>query len=215
MQPSFAADGEVTANQVVEALEGTFGVTPGQRRNHIKGSCAIGEFVGKKEAVRYSRSPLFSGKPVPVVARFSLAGGNPKIPDTAMNPRGLALEFKIPGGKLHHMAMLNTPMFGAASTQTFLDLTLATRRPESLTRKRSRHLEPVTRTMPPKRSFWRATIHRRAMRTALSTAFTPSSSSASQTRSHLSAGNSFRRMAKSGCRTTNSRAPAPISLNRH
>jgi catalase len=70
---------------------------------------------------------LFSGKPVSVVARFSLAGGNPKVPDTAKNARGMALEFKLPGGQLHHMTMLNTPVFGAASPQTFLDLTLAMR----------------------------------------------------------------------------------------
>ena len=124
---AIAADAEVTAGQVVDALEGTFGVTPGQRRNHIKGTCAAGEFVGSKEAVRYSRSALFSGKPVPVIARFSLAGGNPKLPDTAKTPRGMALEFKLPGGKLHHMTMLNTPVFGAATPQSFLDLTLATR----------------------------------------------------------------------------------------
>jgi catalase len=124
---AIAADNEVTANQVVEAIEGTFGVTPGERRNHIKGTCAVGEFVGSKEAARYTRSVLFSGKPVPVVARFSLAGGNPKLPDTAKNPRGMALEFKLPGGQLHHMTMLNTPVFGAVSPQSFLDLTLATR----------------------------------------------------------------------------------------
>jgi catalase len=124
---AIAADGEVTAAQVVEAIEGTFGVTPGQRRNHIKGSCAVGEFVGSKEAAPYTRSALFSGKPVPVVARFSLAGGNPKVPDTAMNARGMALEFRLPGDQLHHMTMLNTPEFGAASPKTFLDLMLATR----------------------------------------------------------------------------------------
>jgi len=124
---AIAADNEITASQVVEALEGTFGVTPGQRRNHIKGSCAVGEFVGNKEGARYTRSALFSGQPVPVVARFSVAGGNPKVPDTASNARGMALEFKLPGGQLHHMTMLNTPVFSAASPQTFLDLQLATR----------------------------------------------------------------------------------------
>ena len=120
-----AAQGEVTADQVVTALEGTFGVTSGQRRNHIKGTCAAGEFTGTAEAVRYSRSTLFSGKPVPVVARFSLAGGNPKAPDTAKSARGMALEFQLPDGRLQHMAMLNTPVFGAAQPQTFLDLMLA------------------------------------------------------------------------------------------
>ena len=120
-----AADDQVAPDQVVAAIEGAFGVTPGQRRNHIKGSCAVGEFVGSKDAAVYTRSALFSGKPVPVIARFSLAGGNPKLPDTARNPRGMALEFKLPGGKLHHMTMLNTPMFGAANPQSFLDQMLA------------------------------------------------------------------------------------------
>lgn len=58
------------ASQVVVTIEGAFGVTPGERRNHIKGTCAAGEFVGTKEAAKLSRSPLFSGQPVPVIARF-------------------------------------------------------------------------------------------------------------------------------------------------
>lgn len=120
--PLFAAEPEVSAPEVVTAIEGVFGVVPGERRNHIKGTCAVGEFVGSKDAARYSRSLLFSGKPVPVVARFSLSGGNPKAPDTAKSGRGMALQFKLPKGQLHQMAMLNTPMFGAAHPQTFLDL---------------------------------------------------------------------------------------------
>lgn len=106
-------------------LEATFGVTPGQRRNHIKGTCATGELVGTAEGARYSRSALFSGKPIPVVARFSLAGGNPKAPDTARSPRGMALEFRLPDGGRQHMTMLNTPIFGAANPQTFLDMMVA------------------------------------------------------------------------------------------
>jgi len=107
--------------QVVNAIEKTFGVTKGERRNHIKGVCALGEFVGiPTAATPYSRSALFAGTTVPVIARFSLAGGNPKIADTAKNPRGMALEFKLPNGSLQHMTMLNTPIFGAAQPETFL-----------------------------------------------------------------------------------------------
>ena len=120
-----ATANEVTADQVVSAIEGTFGVRQGERRNHIKGTCAAGEFVGTPDGARYSRSALFSGKPIPVVARFSLAGGNPKAPDTAKSARGMALEFALPDGSLQHMTMLNTPVFGAAHPQTFLDLMLA------------------------------------------------------------------------------------------
>lgn len=121
------AAAEVTGAEVVAALEAAFGVHPGQRRNHIKGTCALGEFVGAAAAARYTRSALFAGKPVPVVARFSLAGGNPRVPDTAKSGRGMALEFKLPDGQLQHMTILNTPLFGAASPQTFLDLMVALR----------------------------------------------------------------------------------------
>ncbi|EIJ44300.1 catalase [Beggiatoa alba B18LD] len=112
----------VTPEQVVQAIEKTFGVTQGERRNHTKGVCAVGEFVGiPTAAAPYSRSALFSGEKIPVVARFSLAGGNPNAPDTARSPRGMALEFKLSQGGLQHMTMLNTPIFGAAQPQTFFD----------------------------------------------------------------------------------------------
>lgn len=124
-QPGIAAQDDVTADQVVTALEGTFGVTPGKRRNHTKGTCALGEFVGLREAAAYSRSVLFSGKRIPVVARFSLAGGNPKAPDAAKSARGMALEFQLPDSSMQHMTMLNTPIFGAQHPQTFLDMIVA------------------------------------------------------------------------------------------
>ena len=121
-----AAEAEVTPDQVVSAIEDVFGVTPGERRNHIKGTCAVGEFVGvHKAAAAYSRSALFSGRPVPVVARFSLAGGNPKVPDVAKSPRGMALEFSLPKGETQHMTMLNVPIFGASQPRTFYDQMVA------------------------------------------------------------------------------------------
>src|SRR5438876_7302849 len=116
---------EVTAEEVVTALEGAYGVHPGERRNHTKGTCASGAFVGMPEAAAYSRSALFSGQPVPVVARFSLAGGDPHASDTERSTRGMALEFRLPNGSLQHMTMLNTPMFFAAMPRTFLDKMLA------------------------------------------------------------------------------------------
>ena len=103
-----AAETEVTPDQVLSAIEETFGVTPGQRRNHIKGTCATGEFIGNPKAAHvYSRSALFSGRPVPVVARFSLAGGNPKVPDVAKSAQGMALEFSLPHGEFSMMEWLH------------------------------------------------------------------------------------------------------------
>jgi catalase len=120
-----AQQDDVTAVQVVSAIEGTFGVTPGERRNHTKGVCALGEFVGSPKVVAYSRSALFSGKSIPVIARFSVAGGNPKVPDTVKNARGMALEFRLPKDNLQHITMLNTPMFGAATPSSFFDQIVA------------------------------------------------------------------------------------------
>src|SRR5262245_12696432 len=77
---------EVNAPQMIDAFEGAYGVHAGQRRNHIKGTCAAGEFVGTTEAAALSRSALFSGKTIPVVARFSLGGGSPEVPDAAPAP---------------------------------------------------------------------------------------------------------------------------------
>ena len=110
-----------TGEQVVNALEKQNGVTAGERRNHIVGVCVSGSFVGNKEVQAYSKSALFSGASIPVLGRLSLAGGNPKAPDTAKSPRGMALEFKLPGGQLHHFTMLNVPVFGAATPSTFYE----------------------------------------------------------------------------------------------
>lgn len=115
----------VQATDVVRSLELSGGVHPGQRRNHIKGTCAAGEFVADREVAQFSRSALFSGKPVPVVARFSLAGGDPAAPDVAPSPRGLALEFRLPGGSRQHMTMLNLPVFVTNQPAAFNELILA------------------------------------------------------------------------------------------
>ncbi|WP_087036199.1 catalase family peroxidase [Oceanisphaera profunda] len=118
---AMAAEPPVTPVQMITAFENVFGVHKGERRNHTKGSCATGEFVGLDAAQPYTRSALFSGQTLPVIARFSLGGGNPQSPDTAKSARSMSLQFTLPEGQLHHMAMLNIPISGAATPQTFFD----------------------------------------------------------------------------------------------
>ncbi|HVO47114.1 MAG TPA: catalase family peroxidase [Steroidobacteraceae bacterium] len=120
-----ASTPQVQPTQFIDLFEAMFGVHAGQRRNHTKGLCAAGEFVGTGEAAALSRSALFSGKPVPVVARFSLGGGSPDAPDSAPIPRGMALEFHLPGGALQHMTMLDLPIFGAATPTSFYEALVA------------------------------------------------------------------------------------------
>ena len=111
--------------EVISTMEKLNGVTPGARRNHIIGICASGSFVGSKLLNKYTSSALFSGKEIPVVTRFSLAGGNPKATDTTKSPRGLAIEFKLNKNSFQHFTMLNVPVFGASTPQTFLDSMVA------------------------------------------------------------------------------------------
>lgn len=125
---------EASSETVVNTLEAVYGVNRGQRRNHTKGVGALGYFVGLPEAAAYSRSPLFSGERLEVVARFSIAGGDPDASDTEKSPRGLGLQFRLPNGGLHHMTMLHTPMFFAGMPKTFLDKFLALR-PDPVTGK--------------------------------------------------------------------------------
>lgn len=121
--PVFAqqASPETSPVTVVDTMEKNFGVHHGFRRNHSKGLCAEGSFTATRDAASLSRSPIFSGKAIPVVARFSIAGGRPDLPDTARNPRGMALRFKLPDGSSHMMAMLHTPVFGVTTPAAFLE----------------------------------------------------------------------------------------------
>jgi catalase len=115
----------VAPDQVVGKMEQLDGITPGARRNHIQGICASGSFVGSKVIKSYSSSTLFVGKPIPVVARFSMAGGSLKAPDTARSPRGMALEFDLSKIDRQHFTMLNVPIFGAATPESFYDAMVA------------------------------------------------------------------------------------------
>jgi catalase len=78
---------ESSAEKVADVLEGPFGKHPGQRRNHTKGISAFGMFAGSPEATTLSRSLLFSGQTMAVIARFSIAGGNPNVPDADKRAR--------------------------------------------------------------------------------------------------------------------------------
>ena len=127
------AHAQVDPSRMIDAFEATNGKFAGARRSGPKGVCASGEFVGNAEGRALSTASAFSGKPVPVVARFSVGGANPNAPDNTKSPRGLALSFTLPNGETWQMANLSTPVFGVASPEQFLAL-LESRRPDPATK---------------------------------------------------------------------------------
>jgi len=121
-------------NAMVDNFEAVNGKHPGFRRSGAKGVCAAGDFVGSAEGRALSTASAFSGQPVPVIARFSVGGGNPKAPDNARGVRGLSLQFNLPGGEVWQMANINTPVFGASSPEQ-LFAALESRKPDPATGK--------------------------------------------------------------------------------
>ncbi|TAG48674.1 MAG: catalase family peroxidase [Betaproteobacteria bacterium] len=123
----------VDPNAFLNQFESTFGKFEGYRRSGAKGVCATGEFVGTSDARALSSASVFSGKPIPVVVRFSVGGANPKAPDNAKSQRNLALQFNLPDGELWQMGNISAPVFGASSPQQFFAL-LASRQPDPATK---------------------------------------------------------------------------------
>ena len=117
----------------LDQFEATFGKFEGFRRSGAKGICATGEFVGTAAARALSTATVFSGKPVPVVVRFSVGGANPRAADNTKSQRNMALQFDLPGGERWQMGNISAPVFGASTPQQFLGR-LASLQPDPATR---------------------------------------------------------------------------------
>ena len=131
---SLPARAQVDPSRLVDAFERAGGKFDGYRRSGAKGVCAVAEFVGSAEGRALSSASAFSGRPVPVIARFSVGGGNPKAPDNARSQRNLALQFDLPGGETWQMGNISAPVFGAATPEQFLGR-LESLAPEAETKK--------------------------------------------------------------------------------
>lgn len=118
----------------VNALEGLFGKHATFRRSGAKGVCATGYFTGTPEGRALSSASVFSGERIPVVARFSVGGGNPKATDKGRSVRGLALQFTLSGGEQWQMANISAPVFFVSKPEQFAPF-LQVRTPDPATGK--------------------------------------------------------------------------------
>lgn len=130
--PAAAQPAPADPARMVDALEGTFGTHAGMRRSHAKGVCAVGHFVGSAEGRALSTAAAFSGERIPVIARFSVGGGNPRASDKGRTVRGLALQFDAPGGERWLMSNLSAPVFFVAKPEHFAPF-IESRKPDPAT----------------------------------------------------------------------------------
>jgi catalase len=118
---SASAREAMAPSEVINAFEETFDVHPGPFLRSRDCICATGEFTGTSAAAALSRSALFTQASVPVVARFTATPDGPG----SSNSREMELEFRLSGGSLQHMAMLNTPSFGTSDPVAFGEMIAA------------------------------------------------------------------------------------------
>jgi len=152
-----------------ERADGTFS---GFRLNHAKGVCVAGSFESNGMGTRLSKAVVFKAGRVPVIGRFSFAGGNPYIADGPELVRGFGLLFKLPDGEEWRTAMINTPVFGVHTPEAFFDRLFAMQPdpktgkpdPEKMARFLASHSETVKankiiQSHPPSSAFNKSTFY--------------------------------------------------------
>ena len=102
------------------------GAHPGFRRNHSKGVCIAGNFESNGQGVRLSKAAVFTPGRVPVIGRFSLAGGQPHVADGPTAVLAMALRLRPPAGQEWRMAMIDIPVFLVRNGEGLYEQLLAT-----------------------------------------------------------------------------------------
>jgi catalase len=110
------------AQQIFETMIQVHGANPAFRTAHAKGIVCEGTFTPSEEAAGLSKAAHFQGGSVPVTVRYSNASPDPFIPDTASNPRGMAVRFRIAGGAETDIVALSHHGFIVGTGEDFLAL---------------------------------------------------------------------------------------------
>lgn len=92
----------------------------GFRRAHGKGMCFQGTFEPSKQARMLSSAALFSDQSTPVLGRFSLGSGDPRVADNSTRSLSISLLLKEANGSEWRMALLNDPFFPTATVEGLL-----------------------------------------------------------------------------------------------
>jgi len=82
---------------LLQQFETIFGLHPGFRPAHAKGTMLTGTFSPSPDAASLTRAPHINRESTPVTVRFSNSTGIPLVPDNDpnANPRGMAIRFHL------------------------------------------------------------------------------------------------------------------------
>jgi catalase len=112
------------SEDVLKQFDTIFGLHPGFRPAHAKGTLLTGTFTPAPEAASLTRAPHITRESTPVTARFSNSTGIPLIPDSDpnANPRGLAIRFNLAEHVHTDIVSHSTDGFPVRTGQEFLEL---------------------------------------------------------------------------------------------
>src|ERR1700761_64555 len=116
----------LTPSRFTDRFEHVYGRHDGFRRNHAKGLSATGSFASTGAGAAICRAAVFRAGSVPMIGRFSLAGGLPDQADKPDSVRGLGLLLQA-NGQQWRTAMVNLPVFPDSTPQGFYERLLASK----------------------------------------------------------------------------------------
>jgi catalase len=116
----------LTPPRFTDRFEHVYGRHDGFRRNHAKGLSATGSFASTGAGAAICRAAVFRAGSVPLIGRFSLAGGLPDQADKLDTVRGLGLLLQA-NGQQWRTAMVNLPVFPDSTPQGFYERLLASK----------------------------------------------------------------------------------------
>lgn len=143
----------INGGDVTAALDYNGGKHPGYRRAHAKGLCFTGRFDANGAGSALSKAHIFRPGSVPVIGRFSLAGGNPLAGDGRNVFRSMAFVIKTADGQEWRLAMDHTPIFPVADIDSFIALQRATRPDPATGKPDPAALKPFQKEHPELKAF--------------------------------------------------------------
>ncbi|MBV9276241.1 MAG: catalase family peroxidase [Verrucomicrobia bacterium] len=123
------------SQDLIREFDTIFGLHPGFRPAHARGTLLAGTFTPAPEATSLTRAPHITRESTPVTARFSSSTGIPLLPDNDpnANPRGLAVRFHLAEHVHTDIVSHSTDGFPTRTGQEFLEFlrALASSGPET------------------------------------------------------------------------------------
>ncbi|HXW89575.1 MAG TPA: catalase family peroxidase [Terriglobales bacterium] len=111
------------SHDLLQQFDILFGLNPGFRPAHAKGTLLMGRFTPSRDAASLSRAPHLNLESTAVTARFSDSTGIPLIPDNDPNasPRGMAIRFHLAAHVHTDIIAHSTDAFPTRTGEEFLE----------------------------------------------------------------------------------------------